>query len=60
MVSYLKKMADWFRNLFWNKELEISIVGISNAGKTTLINTLATGEYDEDTIPTIGFNLKQI
>jgi ADP-ribosylation factor-like protein 8 len=51
-------MADWFRNLFWNKELEISIIGINNAGKTTLINTLATGEYDEDTIPTIGFNLK--
>lgn len=60
MVSYFRKMADWFRNLFWNKELEISIVGINNAGKTTLINTLATGEYDEDTIPTIGFNLKQI
>lgn len=35
-------------------------MGLQNAGKTTLLGSLATGEYDEDTIPTIGFNLKEI
>ena len=40
--------------------MEISIVGLQNAGKTTLINSLATGEFDQDTIPTIGFNLRQV
>ena len=24
------------------------------------MNSLATGEYDEDTIPTIGFNMKEV
>ena len=51
-----KKLLDWVRNMFWNKELEMSIVGLQNAGKSTLVNTFATGKFDEDTIPTIGFN----
>ena len=53
-------MMDWLKSLFWNKELEISIIGLQNAGKSTLVNTLATGKFDEDTIPTIGFNQRQI
>jgi len=52
----LSKFLDWVRSLFWNKELELSIVGLQNAGKTTLVNTLSTGKFEEDTIPTIGFN----
>ncbi|EGR28125.1 hypothetical protein IMG5_183110 [Ichthyophthirius multifiliis] len=38
----------------------MSIVGLQNAGKSTLVNTFATGKFDEDTIPTIGFNQRQI
>ena len=60
MVSLINKLLDWVRALFWSKELELSVVGLQNAGKTTLLNTLSTGQYDEDTIPTIGFNLKEI
>jgi GTPase SAR1 family protein len=40
--------------------LEIALVGLQNAGKTTLVNTIATGKYEEDTIPTIGFNHRSI
>ena len=33
---------------------------LQNAGKTTLTHTLATGEFEEDTIPTIGFNFRRV
>ena len=60
MVSYIKNFFSWIASKFWNKELELSIIGLRNAGKSTLTNTLATGEFDEDTIPTIGFNFRRV
>ena len=54
------KLVDWIKSLFWSKELEMSIVGLQFAGKTTLVNSMATGKYEEDTIPTIGLNHRQI
>eukprot|EP01016_Furgasonia_blochmanni_P049926 TRINITY_DN7641_c0_g1_i1.p1 TRINITY_DN7641_c0_g1~~TRINITY_DN7641_c0_g1_i1.p1 ORF type:complete len:251 (+),score=64.17 TRINITY_DN7641_c0_g1_i1:62-754(+) len=60
MAALLKRFVDWIKSLFWNQELELSIVGLQNAGKTTLVNTMATGSFDEDTIPTIGFNLREL
>lgn len=51
---------DWIRKSFFGKELEIALVGLQNAGKSTLVNTMATGKFDEDTIPTIGFNYRSI
>ena len=50
----------WIYSKLWSRELEISIIGLQNAGKTTLTHTFATGEYDEDTIPTIGFNFRRV
>ena len=55
-----KKFSDWFKGLFWSKELEISIIGLQNAGKTTFVNTLSTGAFQDDTIPTIGFNHRTV
>ena len=60
MVSYLKKFVGWIYSKLWTRELEISIIGLQNAGKSTLTNTLATGEFDEDSIPTIGFNFRRV
>lgn len=56
----LQKFVSWFRELFFGKELEIALVGLQNAGKTTLVNTMATGKFEEDTIPTIGFNFRSV
>lgn len=53
-------MWEWLKSAFFNKELEISIVGLQNAGKSTLVNSLATGAFEEDTIPTIGFNHREL
>lgn len=50
----------WLRSLLFNKELELSILGLQNAGKTTFVNVLANNTFDEDTIPTIGFNYKKL
>lgn len=59
-MGWFARLIEWFKKLFWSKEMELSVVGLQNAGKTTLINVLATGEFDSETIPTIGFNLRQI
>lgn len=53
-------MLDWLKEKFFGRELEICLVGLQNAGKTTLVNTVATGKFEEDTIPTIGFNYRSI
>lgn len=62
-VGFFSKIKNWFASLltmFFNTERELTILGLQNAGKTTLVNVLANGKYDEDTIPTIGFNFRKI
>ena len=58
--SLFDRILDWIRSLFFNKELELTILGLQNAGKSTFVNVLATGSFDEDTIPTIGFNFRKL
>lgn len=60
MSWYFSKLISWFKSKLWTREIEISIVGLSNAGKSTLMGTLADGGFNEDTIPTIGFNFKRM
>lgn len=55
-----RKLMDWVRKRFFNKELELSVVGLQNAGKSTLINSLQTGNFNEDTIPTVGVNIRSV
>ncbi|XP_028102714.1 ADP-ribosylation factor-like protein 8c isoform X2 [Camellia sinensis] len=40
--------------------MELSLVGLQNAGKTSLVNAIATGGYSEDMIPTVGFNMRKV
>ncbi|EGB08071.1 GTPase [Aureococcus anophagefferens] len=44
---------------FYNKKLEVVLVGLENSGKTTLLNVLAAGRPVE-TCPTIGLNVKLV
>jgi small GTP-binding protein len=46
--------------MLWTTELDISVVGLQNAGKSTFVSVLATNKFDEDTIPTIGYNFRQV
>ncbi|KAK7357586.1 hypothetical protein VNO80_16879 [Phaseolus coccineus] len=52
--------VNWLRSLFFKQEMELSLVGLQDAGKTSLINVIATGGYSEEMIPTVGFNMKKI
>ena len=48
-----------FQSLFGSKEVRILILGLDNAGKTTILYRLQN-DSDENiqTIPTIGFNVE--
>lgn len=48
------------RSLFFKKEMELSLVGLQNAGKTSLVNVVATGGFQQDMIPTVGFNMRKV
>eukprot|EP00164_Ancoracysta_twista_P004010 GFYU01005382.1.p1 GENE.GFYU01005382.1~~GFYU01005382.1.p1 ORF type:complete len:322 (-),score=91.04 GFYU01005382.1:148-1113(-) len=54
MFSLMKNFYNWTKKRK-EKTLTIVLVGLNNAGKTTLVHTLK-GENAELTIPTIGFN----
>uniref|UniRef100_A0A8C0IP64 ADP-ribosylation factor-like protein 8B n=1 Tax=Chelonoidis abingdonii TaxID=106734 RepID=A0A8C0IP64_CHEAB len=52
--------ALWLRSLFWKEEMELTLVGLQNSGKTTLLTVLRYGQFTEDMIPTVGFNMRKI
>ena len=56
-------------NLFsaiWNvlfeveKEVKLALVGLDNAGKTTIINKLVDVNFKNETAPTIGVDTKEL
>jgi ADP-ribosylation factor-like protein 8 len=42
------------------EEMELTLVGLQNSGKTTLVNVIANGAFSEDMIPTVGFNMRKV
>uniref|UniRef100_A0A7S0WRW9 Uncharacterized protein n=1 Tax=Chlamydomonas leiostraca TaxID=1034604 RepID=A0A7S0WRW9_9CHLO len=60
MLKWVYGMLDWLRSLFFKKEMELSLIGLQNAGKSSLVQVLCTGEFTEDMIPTVGFNMKKV
>ncbi|KAI8341252.1 ADP-ribosylation factor-like protein 8B [Chlamydoabsidia padenii] len=60
MASILNSILEWIRSLFFKTEMELTLVGLQNSGKTTLVNVIASGQFMEDTIPTVGFNMRKV
>jgi len=60
MMQMVQKVLDWFKSLFWKEEMELTLVGLQHAGKTTFVNVIASGQFNEDMIPTVGFNMRKI
>eukprot|EP00484_Ammonia_sp_Unknown_P026123 CAMPEP_0197048564 /NCGR_PEP_ID=MMETSP1384-20130603/23899_1 /TAXON_ID=29189 /ORGANISM="Ammonia sp." /LENGTH=177 /DNA_ID=CAMNT_0042480719 /DNA_START=34 /DNA_END=567 /DNA_ORIENTATION=- len=49
----------WIRG-FWQQEMEMSIIGLENAGKSTLLHVIHKGEFVEKIVPTVGFNMHKV
>lgn len=60
MYAMVQRLLDWLRSLFFRREMELSLVGLQNAGKSSLVGVLTTGGFQEDTIPTVGFNMRKV
>ena len=46
MLSWVNKVFDWIKGRFFNKELEIAIVGLQNAGKTTFVKAITDDTFE--------------
>jgi hypothetical protein len=40
--------------------MELALIGLQNAGKTSFVNVVTTGAFNEDMIPTVGFNMRKV
>ncbi|KAF1848252.1 ADP-ribosylation factor family protein [Cucurbitaria berberidis CBS 394.84] len=60
MANLFRRLYDWLLRLFWATEMDITMIGLQNAGKTSLLRVLAGGEFTVDSIPTVGFNMKRV
>ena len=58
--SFFDSILNFFTSLFWKQEMELTLVGLQNSGKTTLVNVISSGAFAEDMIPTVGFNMKKV
>lgn len=56
MGNFFSKL---FQRLFGNKEVRVLMVGLDNAGKTTILYRMKEGNVVK-TVPTIGFNMEQL
>ena len=46
MLAWLNSIINYFKSLFWKEEMELTLVGLQNAGKTTFVNVIAVrGEH---------------
>jgi len=58
--AWVDGILNYLRSLFFKQEMELTLVGLQNSGKTTLVNVVATGGFSEDMIPTVGFNMRKV
>ncbi|KAK4744959.1 hypothetical protein SAY87_011271 [Trapa incisa] len=59
-MGLLEAFINWLRSFFFKQEMELSLIGLQNAGKTSLVNAVVTGGFSEDMIPTVGFNMRKV
>jgi len=60
IMDQVENLLEFLRGLFFKKEMELSLIGLQNAGKTSLVNVIATGAFHEDMLPTVGFNMRKV
>ncbi|CAO1618825.1 unnamed protein product [Jaminaea pallidilutea] len=50
----------WLQATFFSKHLQIVILGLQSAGKTSLVNVISSGQFSEEMVPTVGFNMRKV
>ncbi|KAK9479416.1 P-loop containing nucleoside triphosphate hydrolase protein [Lipomyces japonicus] len=60
MASLFWRFYEYILSLFWASEMDITLLGLQNAGKTSLLRVLGGGNFTADSIPTIGFSMKRV
>ena len=41
MLGFINRIIEWIKSLFWKEEMELTLVGLQNSGKTTFVNVIA-------------------
>ena len=59
-TTYWDAFLRWLRRMFFGREMEIVVIGLQNAGKTSFVDALGGGVFEEDMIPTVGFNMRKV
>ena len=42
---FVNSVLEFFKSLFWKQEMELTLVGLQNSGKTTLVNVIAVCKF---------------
>ncbi|KAJ1027527.1 hypothetical protein NDA18_003530 [Ustilago nuda] len=58
--SLFSSVLLYLRSLLFSKHLEICVVGLQAAGKTSLVNLLSSGQFADEMVPTVGFNMRKV
>lgn len=40
-MAFFTRFLEWIKSLFWKEEMELTLVGLQNSGKTTFVNVIA-------------------
>ena len=59
-IPFLSPFVSWLYSIFFQKHLEICVLGLQSAGKTSLVNLLAIGQFSDEMVPTVGFNMRKV
>ncbi|EAU33590.1 hypothetical protein ATEG_05829 [Aspergillus terreus NIH2624] len=48
MAGIFRTIYDWLLRMFWATEMDVTMIGLQNAGKSSLLRVLAGGEFTVD------------
>ncbi|EJU01519.1 Arl8a protein [Dacryopinax primogenitus] len=60
MSLFFSAIYNFFRNIFFAKQVEISVVGLQASGKTSFVNVLGSGQWSEEVVPTVAFSFRKV
>eukprot|EP00792_Barthelona_sp_PAP020_P008316 TRINITY_DN3210_c0_g2_i1.p1 TRINITY_DN3210_c0_g2~~TRINITY_DN3210_c0_g2_i1.p1 ORF type:complete len:190 (+),score=38.67 TRINITY_DN3210_c0_g2_i1:27-572(+) len=58
-MGFFDRILEWLRSIFFNQELEISLVGLPRSGKSTFVQVVSGGTFTDDQMPTVGFEVSR-